>query len=98
MNCVQRNLNLIRSSSQITSFTPSSLRLYHWNHGECLDPGAPMRSFCFFDNVSHALPEELLRQHVSDPKMLRLAVHGLKARVMIDGQLEATEKETGGNQ
>ena len=45
----------------------------------------------FFDNVSHARLEELLRKRISDPKMLRLIVRFLKAGVMIDGHLEATE-------
>jgi len=45
----------------------------------------------FFDNVCHAHLEELLRKRISDPKMLRLIVRFLKAGVMIDGHLEATE-------
>ncbi len=46
----------------------------------------------FFDNVCHERLVELLRQRVSDPKMLRLIVRFLKAGVMIDGHLQATEE------
>ncbi len=45
----------------------------------------------FFDNVSHQHLEELLRTRISDPKLLRLIVRFLKAGVMIDGRLQATE-------
>jgi group II intron reverse transcriptase/maturase len=45
----------------------------------------------FFDNVSHQHLEALLRRRVSDPKLLRLIVRFLKAGVMIEGQLQATE-------
>jgi group II intron reverse transcriptase/maturase len=45
----------------------------------------------FFDNVCHERLVELLRKRVSDPKMLRLIVRFLKAGVMIDGHLQATE-------
>ena len=45
----------------------------------------------FFDNVRHAHLEALLRKRISDPKLLRLIVRFLKAGVMIDGHLEATE-------
>ena len=45
----------------------------------------------FFDNVSHQHLEELLRKRISDPKLLRLIVRFLKAGVMIQGQLQATE-------
>ena len=45
----------------------------------------------FFDNVSHQHLEELLRRRISDPKLLRLIVRFLKAGVMIEGRLQATE-------
>ena len=45
----------------------------------------------FFDNVSHQRLEDLMRKRISDPKMLRLIVRFLKAGVMIDGKLQATE-------
>jgi RNA-directed DNA polymerase len=45
----------------------------------------------FFDNVSHQRLEELLRKRISDPKLLRLISRFLKAGVMIDGKLQATE-------
>ena len=45
----------------------------------------------FFDNVCHERLVELLRLRISDPKLLRLIVRFLKAGVMIDGQLQATE-------
>ncbi|WP_197454864.1 group II intron reverse transcriptase/maturase [Stieleria varia] len=45
----------------------------------------------FFDNVSHERLIELLRIRVSDPKMLRLITGFLRAGVMIDGKLTATE-------
>ncbi|TWU50627.1 Group II intron-encoded protein LtrA [Rubripirellula tenax] len=45
----------------------------------------------FFDNVSHQRLEELLRKRISDPKLLRLISRSLKAGVMIDGKLQATE-------
>ncbi len=45
----------------------------------------------FFDNVSHEHLEQLLRERVSDPRMLALIVRFLKSGVTIDGRLEATE-------
>jgi group II intron reverse transcriptase/maturase len=45
----------------------------------------------FFDNVSHEHLEQLLRQRVSDPRMLALIVRFLKSGVMIDGRREATD-------
>jgi len=45
----------------------------------------------FFDNVCHERLVELLRQRVSDPKLLALIVRFLKAGVMIDGHLHGTE-------
>lgn len=45
----------------------------------------------FFDNVSHQHLEDLLRKRISDPKLLRLIVRFLKAGVMIEGKLRATE-------
>ncbi len=45
----------------------------------------------FFDNVCHQHLEALLRKRISDPKLLRLIVRFLKAGVMIDGHLQATE-------
>jgi group II intron reverse transcriptase/maturase len=46
----------------------------------------------FFDNVCHERLEELLRIRISDPKLLRLIHRFLKAGVMTDGRLEATEE------
>ena len=46
----------------------------------------------FFDNVSHEQLEDLLRIRISDPKLLKLIRRFLKAGVMIDGRLEATEQ------
>ncbi len=46
----------------------------------------------FFDHVSHAHLEQLLRKRVSDPRMLALIVRFLKCGVMIAGQLEATDE------
>ena len=45
----------------------------------------------FFDNVSHERLVELLRKRISDSKMLRLICRFLKAGVMVDGKLQATE-------
>jgi len=45
----------------------------------------------FFDNVSHERLVELLRQRVSDPRMLDLIVRFLKCGVMIEGRREATD-------
>jgi len=45
----------------------------------------------FFDNVSHERFVELLRQRVSDPRMLDLIVRFLKCGVMIEGRREATD-------
>jgi group II intron reverse transcriptase/maturase len=45
----------------------------------------------FFDNVCHERMVELLRIRISDPKLLNLIERFLKAGVLIDGQLEATE-------
>lgn len=45
----------------------------------------------FFDNVSHSHLEQLLRERISDPRMLDLIVRFLKSGVMIDGQYEATD-------
>lgn len=45
----------------------------------------------FFGNVSHQHLEELLRKRISDQKLLRLIVRFLKAGVMIECQLQATE-------
>jgi len=45
----------------------------------------------FFDHVSHEHLLEMLSKRISDPKMLRLIGRFLKAGVMIDGRLEATE-------
>lgn len=45
----------------------------------------------FFDNVDHQRLVELLQIRISDPKLLALIKRFLKAGVMIDGQLEATE-------
>ena len=45
----------------------------------------------FFDNVSQDRLEEMLRIRIGDPKLLRLISRFLKAGVMIDGRLEATE-------
>jgi len=45
----------------------------------------------FFDNVCHDRLVELLRKRISDPKMLRLIGRFLKAGVMIEGKLTATE-------
>jgi len=45
----------------------------------------------FFDNVCHERLVELLRVRISDPRMLALIERFLKAGVMIDGQLQATE-------
>ena len=45
----------------------------------------------FFDNVCHQHLVTLLRKRISDPKLLRLIVRFLKAGVMIDGHLQATE-------
>jgi len=46
----------------------------------------------FFDNVSHQRMAELLRIRISDPKLLALIGRFLKAGVMIEGQLQATEE------
>lgn len=45
----------------------------------------------FFDNVSHERLVELLKIRIADRKLLRLIARFLKAGVMIDGRLEATE-------
>jgi group II intron reverse transcriptase/maturase len=45
----------------------------------------------FFDNVSHERLVELLRQRVSDPRMLDLIVRFLKSGVMIEGRRTATD-------
>ena len=45
----------------------------------------------FFDNVCHERLVELLRVRISDPRMLALIVRFLKAGVMIDGHMQATE-------
>jgi RNA-directed DNA polymerase len=45
----------------------------------------------FFDNLSQQRLVELLRNRISDPKLLRLIERFLKAGVMIDGQFKATE-------
>jgi len=45
----------------------------------------------FFDNVSHDRLVELLRKRISDPKMIHLIGRFLKAGVMIDDKLTATE-------
>jgi retron-type reverse transcriptase len=45
----------------------------------------------FFDHVDQTRLEELRRIRIGDPKLLRLIVRFLKAGVMIDGRLEATE-------
>ena len=45
----------------------------------------------FFDNVCHTRLVELLQIRISDPKLLRLINRFLKAGVMIDGKLEATD-------
>jgi group II intron reverse transcriptase/maturase len=45
----------------------------------------------FFDHVDQTRLEALLRIRIGDPKLLRLIVRFLKAGVMIDGRLEATE-------
>jgi len=46
----------------------------------------------FFDNVSHERLVDLLRLRISDPKLLALIARFLKAGVMIDGQLQATDE------
>jgi len=46
----------------------------------------------FFDNVSHQSLLELLQVRISDPKLLALIKRFLKAGVMIEGKLEATEE------
>ena len=46
----------------------------------------------FFDNVCHDRLEEFLRIRIGDPKLLRLIRRFLKAGVMIDGQLQATNE------
>jgi group II intron reverse transcriptase/maturase len=46
----------------------------------------------FFDNVCHERLEELLQIRISDPKLLALIKRFLKAGVMIDGKLEATDE------
>jgi group II intron reverse transcriptase/maturase len=45
----------------------------------------------FFDNVCHERLVELLQKRISDPQMLRLIGRFLKAGVMIEGKLQATE-------
>jgi RNA-directed DNA polymerase len=45
----------------------------------------------FFDNVCHERLVELLRIRIGDPRLLTLIERFLKAGVMIEGQLEATE-------
>ncbi len=45
----------------------------------------------FFDNVCHQQMIELLQIRISDPKLLALIHRFLKAGVMIEGKLEATE-------
>ena len=46
----------------------------------------------FFDKVGHEQMTELVSKRISDPQMLRLIERYLKAGVMIDGQLQATEE------
>ncbi len=46
----------------------------------------------FFDNLCQSQLVELLRKRISDPKLLRLVNRFLKAGVMVDGQLQATEE------
>ena len=46
----------------------------------------------FFDNVCHDRLEEFLRIRIGDPKLLRLIRRFLKAGVMVDGQLQATNE------
>ncbi|QDT03064.1 Group II intron-encoded protein LtrA [Rubripirellula lacrimiformis] len=46
----------------------------------------------FFDNVCHESLLELLQVRISDPKLLALVKRFLKAGVMIEGKLEATEE------
>lgn len=46
----------------------------------------------FFDNVCHERLEDLLRIRIGDPKLLLLIHRFLKAGVMIDGRLDATEE------
>ena len=46
----------------------------------------------FFDNVCHERLVELLRQRVSDPRMLNLVERFLKSGVMIEGQRLDTDE------
>jgi group II intron reverse transcriptase/maturase len=46
----------------------------------------------FFDNVDHDSMEEFLRIRIRDPQLLHLIKRFLKAGVMLDGQLQATEE------
>jgi RNA-directed DNA polymerase len=46
----------------------------------------------FFDNLCQSQLVELLRKRISDPKLLNLIQRFLKAGVMVDGQLQATEE------
>jgi group II intron reverse transcriptase/maturase len=46
----------------------------------------------FFDNVCQTRLVELLRKRISDPRLLRLIERFLKAGVMVEGQLQATEE------
>jgi RNA-directed DNA polymerase len=46
----------------------------------------------FFDNLCQSQLVELLRKRISDPKLLRLIQRFLKAGVMVDDQLQATEE------
>lgn len=45
----------------------------------------------FFDNVNHEQLVELLKQRISDPRMLWLIQRFLKAGVMIEGRRESTD-------
>jgi len=46
----------------------------------------------FFDNVDHNHLVDFLRIRISDPKLLHLIGRFLKAGVMVDGQLQATDE------